>query len=299
MTNAAPFVRHSDFVAFLGKTLSDRGGTILIELNDLLQKARIDIGRARLVRHQDNRSAVGTSPYDLWIAADGRFEMYQRIQKYERFGNADRVISFVATPLNETLFVGVFAVRGVGFVQTGTIDPSSKRDVTGCHLYDLKLTDLLQEYAGRIVVEWGAGYRSWVQRPDRRNKPVIEIRRRAIEPPFPGFAAFSCRISELSSVPTTWRQVLSAVCGVYLLVCRSTGKQYVGSAYGAGGFWARWEDYFRNGHGGNVGMKSHPFNDYKVSVLEFTSSSSTKSEIIQAEERWKDQLLTRKFGLNK
>lgn len=147
-------------------------------------------------------------------------------------------------------------------------------------------------------MDWGAGYRAWVQRPDRRDKPVIEIRRTASEPPFPGFTSFSWPIRALSSVPPSWRCALSAVGGVYLLVCRSTGKQYVGSASGAGGFWTRWENYFRTGHGGNEGMKLAPSTDYQVSILEFASSSLDREAIIRMEERWKDKLLSRSFGLN-
>ena len=269
----------------------------MIGLNYFLQEAGIDLGRARLVRHQ-TRAAPGRSPHDLWMATDGRFEMYQRIQGKERFRSADWVIAFVATPLDETLFVGVYRVRGVGTVPPDTIDPCGGHDVTGLFLYDLELNDALREYAGRVVVDWGTGFRSWVQRPDRQDKPITEIRRTAIEPPFPGFSSFSWPIRQLSSVPPSWRGALSAVSGVYLLACLSTGKQYVGSAYGAGGFWMRWENYFRTGHGGNEGMRLVPESNFQVSILEFASSSLSFDEVIRMEARWKDKLLTRAFGLN-
>jgi hypothetical protein len=182
----------------------------MIGLNYFLQEAGIDLGRARLVRHQ-TRAAPGRSPHDLWMATDGRFEMYQRIQGKERFRSADWIIAFGATPLDETLFVGVYRVRGVGTVPPDTIDPCGGHDVTGLFLYDLELNDALREYAGRIVVDWGTGFRSWVQRPDRQDKPITEIRRTAIEPPFPGFSSFSWPIRQLSSVPPSWRGALSAV----------------------------------------------------------------------------------------
>jgi hypothetical protein len=225
----------------------------VIGLNYFLREAGIDLGRARLVRHQDTRAAPGRSPHDLWMAADGRFEMYQRIQRKDRFRSADWVIAFVATPLDETLFMGIYRVRGVGAVPRDTIDPCSGRDVAGMFLYDLELDDALHEYAGRIVVDGGTGFRSWVQRPDRQDKSIIEIQRTAIEPPFPGFSSFSWPIRQLSSVPASWRVALSAVSGVYLLACLSTGKQYVGSAYGTGGFWTRWENYFARGTAGTRG----------------------------------------------
>jgi hypothetical protein len=225
--------------------------------------------------------------------------MYQRIQKKERFRSCDWVISFVATPLDETLFVGVYRLRGVGVVPSGMVDPVRGHDVTGLRLYDLERDDALREYVGRIVVDWGPGYRSWVQLADRHDKPVLEIRRTAIDPPFPGFISFAWPIRELSSVPVSWRNALSAVWGVYLLVCRSTGQQYVGSVYGEGGFWTRWENYFRTNHGGNEGMKLASENDYQVSILEIAPSSLSIEEVVNMEARWKDKLLTRKFGLNR
>jgi hypothetical protein len=259
----------------------------------------IDLTRARLVRHQDNRAGIGRSPHDLWVAHDGRFEMYQRIQAKDRFRNADWVISFVATPLDETLFVGVYRVRGIGVVPPCTTDPVGGHDVAGLLLYDLDLDSTLQEYIGRIVVDWGTGYRSWVQRPDRQDKPIVEIRRVPIDPPFPGFTSFVWPIRHLRAVPVSWRHALSAVCGVYLLACQSTGRQYVGSAYGEGGFWTRWENYFRTGHGGNEGMKLAPESEYQVSILEIASSSMSIDEVIVMEARWKEKLLTRTFGLNR
>jgi hypothetical protein len=271
----------------------------VISLNYFLENAGIDLGRARLVRHQDHRAAGGRSPHDLWMAADGRFDMYQRIQRRERFRSADWVIAFVATPLDETLFVGVYRVGGVGTVPPDTLDPCGGHDVAGMFLYDLEHDDALREDAGRIVVDWGMGFRSWVQRPDRQDKLILEIRRTAIEPPFPGFSAFSWPIRQLSSVPPSWRGALSAVSGIYLLACLSTGQMYVGSAYGIGGFWARWENYFRTGHGGNEGMKLVPGNNYQVSILEFALSSLGFDEVIRMEARWKDKLLTRTFGLNR
>lgn len=39
----------------------------MISFNQLLRTAGIDLARARLVRHQDNRALAGRSPYDLWI----------------------------------------------------------------------------------------------------------------------------------------------------------------------------------------------------------------------------------------
>jgi hypothetical protein len=43
--------------------------------------------------------------------------------------------SFVATALNETLFVGLYHVEGVKLAASGLLDPISGQDVGGMHLY--------------------------------------------------------------------------------------------------------------------------------------------------------------------
>jgi hypothetical protein len=132
----------------------------------------------------------------------------------------------------------------------------------------------------------------------KKEKSTVEIHRTVGEPPFPGFLDFHRRLSELSGVPSSWRIALSAVTGIYLLTNPKSGKQYVDSAQGSGGFWGRWEQYVASGHGGNRRMQDIPAADYQVSVLEIASSSAGPADVIDMESRWKQKLLTRKFGLN-
>jgi hypothetical protein len=177
----------------------------LLEFNHLLRDAEIELSAARLVRHQDDRGKGGRTPYDLWIAANGRFELYQRIQGKAHFHGIDWIIAFVATPLDETLFVGLYENKGVDTAPSGLIDPVTQLDAAGKHFYDLRMSDRLKAYAGRIIIDWGKGYRTWIQRPDRQSKTILELRPSAIEPPFPGFSHFHWAIRQLPSVPHSWR----------------------------------------------------------------------------------------------
>lgn len=205
----------------------------------------------------------------------------------------------MATPLGETLFAGIYEVGAAAAVPPGTHYPLDGKLVDeNEHLYELQLSPLLADFRGRVIIDWGRGFLAWVQNASSQDKPIIEIRRTVVDPPFPGFGVFTWRIRDLAAVPVAWRQALSAVSGVYLMVCRSTGQRYVGSAYGAGGFWARWEQYLATGHGGNVGMKAHRSSDFQVTILELASLSTTVDEIIALENRWKDKLMSRQFGLN-
>lgn len=271
----------------------------MIGFNALLREEGIDPKEVKLARHQDTRWVDRPTPYQLWTASDGRFERYQRIQKRNVFQGARVLASFVATPLGESLFVSLYEIRGMTTAAPGLIDPLSSRDVGGMISYDLVPMRKLVEYRGRLIVDWGLGYRSWVQLAAKKDKPLLEIRRTAAgERSFPGFLDFREKLSELKAVPLAWRAALSSVSGIYLLVHPETGKQYVGSAQGMGGFWGRWEQYVASGHGGNRRMKDVPTADYQVSVLEVASSSANAEVLTQMEKRWKQKLLSRKFGLN-
>ncbi len=281
-----------------GETRSDIAEPEMIAINELLKSGGIDLERTKLVRHRDN-DVYGLSVHDLWMADPSRFETYQRIQRKGRFGQCDWIVAFVAAPQDQTLFVGVYRVKGMVIAPTGTLDPSNGRDVSGFSYYDLTRDNVLRTYAGRILVDWGLGYRAWVQRADGKEKAILEIRREKEARLFPGFAAFSWPIRELALVPQAWRRTLSEFSGVYLLICKATGKQYVGSVTGSEGFWSRWENYRRSGHGGNEGMKATLNDNLQVSILEVVPSSTGHDDVLRLEARWKEKLLSRRFGLNR
>ena len=71
-----------------------------------------------------------------------------------------------------------------------------------------------------------------------------------------------------------------------------------GSASGSVGFHGRWLSYARDGHGGNVGLKSRDPSDYQVSILEVVGSLATTDEILKLEDLWKRKLQSREMGLN-
>lgn len=231
-------------------------------------------------------------------ANDGSFERYQAIQSKPQFKRGQHLASFVVTPYGETLFVGLYYVHEQGVAPPGTIDPVSGDDVGGLVQYDIRPVDALSEYTERLVIGWGSAYITWKQRATGTPKPILELRRSRMEPPFPGYLQFRASINELENVPVPWREALSIVTGVYVLVSLQTGKLYVGSAYGDGGFWSRWEGYARDGHGGNVLMRPLKGDSYQVAILEIASSTLTAEGIIKLETLWKQKLLSKVHGLN-
>jgi len=274
-----------------------------IGFNTLLKEAGLNLGDIRLLRHKDKRSSKGRSPYELWRDNHQQFELYQSTQSFENRSklNAPYWASFVVSPSDETMFVGLYSVKYQGvIIQDRPMPHMDGIDKAGsCDTYDLKLEKSLSELIGRLIIDWGAGERAWIQRADRQNKQVHELRREFKEPEFPGFLKFIEPLSKIEKLPKSWITALQSTKGVYLLTCPKTKEQYVGSATGESGFWQRWQDYVLNGHGGDVALKSRDASDYQVSILEVAGTALTADDIIKMEVRWKLKLQSREMGLNR
>jgi hypothetical protein len=156
------------------------------------------------------------------------------------------------------------------------------------------------DYRGRLVIDWGDGERAWVQRADNQDKPIIEIRQRREDPSFPGFARLRLPLCDVENVPVAWAEVLRNARGIYLMVHRESGQQYVGSAYGDGGFFSRWCCY-ADGHGGNVAMKElgAQASEYHATILDVMGTDAMAEDIFARENLWKEKLGTRGKGLNR
>jgi hypothetical protein len=278
-------------------------GVVPLLFNSLLLQFGIELSGVRLLRHQDQRAEKGRTPYQLWRDDRPAFEAYQSTQS---FGNRSRLspstywVSFVVTPMQETLLAGIYhsQYRGPNDVDIAWTHADGIDLAGTCDVYELRLDEQATDLEGRVVIDWGAGTRTWIQRADSQNKVVIEIAREFKEPSFPGFIHFIEPLSRIENLPPEWKSNLSNARGVYLLTNPGTHEQYVGSASGELGFWGRWLNYVQTGHGGNVGLKANP-SDYQVSILEVASSAATRDDIIRLEELWKVKLKSREMGLNR
>jgi hypothetical protein len=275
-----------------------------ILFNSLLAQINLKPEKVILLRHQDKRASRGRTPYELWRDDPPAFESYQSIQSFEnrpKFLRAPYWASFVATPDGSTMFVGLYAAKYTGILAEDTPKPHNDGiDLAeSCDFYDLKLDEQLADLRGKIFIEWGDGTRAWVQRADNQNKPILELRPEFKERDFPGFLNFNEPLSKVEGLPKTWIEILKHTMGVYILTCPKTKEQYVGSASGQEGFWHRWMEYVKTGHGGNVALKSHEKSDYQVSILEVAGSASNVDDILKMESKWKEKLQSREMGLNK
>jgi hypothetical protein len=272
----------------------------MLTFRHALAAADIDPSAVCLLRHQDARADAGRNPYHLFLNDRDAFDEYQSAQ-----GEKNRArlkskywASFVGAPNKGTMFCGLYACRFIGVGETDYERPAQRGIIDRAGTYDryeLSRLSALNDYSGLLFIEWGDGFRSWIQRnPD---KPIVELHRTFKEPAFPGHLAFVLPLSEIAAVPSGWIDALRSVKGVYLLTCPKTKEQYVGKASGEDGFWGRWQDYISNSHGGNVMLKGRDPSNYQVSILE-TVGSGKESELDALETLWKRKLQSREMGLN-
>lgn len=176
--------------------------------------------------------------------------------------------------------------------------------------FHLEYVDLLKEYEGKLVIDWGKSTRMWHQK-GTTEKPIVAIQPKN-EKSFVGFENLILSFDELKEVIENdtdyklWHAAMSAVNAIYLIVDTKTGARYVGSTYGYDGLLGRWSVYAAtDGHGNNKGLISHlkskrnSCHNLQFSVLQVLSKSLTDKQIIDAETLWKKKLLTYEpFGLN-
>jgi len=280
----------------------------MLALEHLLQPFGLDIARrTKLVRHQDQRIDVAA----LYRA--GQFEIYQSFQSRPVFANCDQIVSFLGGEGTHAVFVGVYDVNDVtgpcaGTLPVGFLCP--EMDVSNHYYYTLTKDDRFDDLRDRLVIDWGAGTRSWVQNFRPGEKAVAEVLPKGYVKGFRDFLDFVLRFDQLKAIVENpianreWHRLLGSVAGVYLVLDTLTGHQYVGSAYGDKGIIGRWSNYARTGHGGNEQLKAllserpNARGDLQFSVLQTLPLSLTAREVITYEERHKRKLGTRAHGLN-
>tara|TARA_R110000868_G_scaffold411761_1_gene709210 strand:+ start:699 stop:1538 length:840 start_codon:yes stop_codon:yes gene_type:complete len=276
-----------------------------LTFNSILAGSGIDPVTVRLLRHQDNRSLPGRTPYHLWCDDRQAFDFYQSAQAKQRrkiLGENNPLwAAFVASPTGETLFAGLWQARCTGLNTKYRQWPHADGgDPAGSALtFDLTPLPNLSDLIGRLIIQWTGGERNWVQYASRSEKPILEIRRVFQEPNFPGYLSFDEPLSAIPGLPPTWRTALAAARGVYILTCPRTREQYIGSATGADGFVGRWDGYVANAHGGNIGLRSRDPSDYRVSILEVVGNAASLNEVVALETLWKRKLRSREMGLNR
>jgi hypothetical protein len=126
--------------------------------------------------------------------------------------------------------------------------------------YHYETTELrgLEHLVGRVIVTFSKRFRASYLRGSSYGDrlAVNEIRQERLSVgEFPGYNGVLVSHHNLKTIIRdeipSWRSAPCSVSGVYLIVDKTNGKPYVGSACGVGGIWQRWAAYAKDGHGGN------------------------------------------------
>jgi hypothetical protein len=266
-----------------------------IKLNDILQFDNLDNTKIRfnLMFRQNWNPIEVFKNGDISVMLEGQYWNYHKKKSYKV---GQTTIGLVKIKPNEDFWL-LFHVGKV------TKDLNRLNGVG----YEYESLPNFDKYLGRIIVK----YKNTSQNMIRNAKSVLEeCELSQILPDafdndiFPGYDKVNVSWTELSRVieKEGWKTALQNQKGVYLIMDKSTGKKYVGSAYGDNMILGRWLSYIKTGHGGNVGLKSLTFDYIKenfiYSILDIYKSTTDDQTIIERENWWKDVLQSRKFGYN-
>lgn len=279
----------------------------MIKLVDLLKLNTADYANYKL------HFAIGRSnksePYNTFLV--DKFKEWQECQTQKNW-TRKYIISLIYYKKDLWLYGGVYEVLP-------TPPRAAMNGQNKCWIYETKLLEAESDLIGRVVF--------YFKKEFRASYPTLELKARTGMSPsdmyvfsifdkkvaitdFPGFDNVDIEYEALRIIINdniaTWKTALSNVKGIYLITDRTTGKQYVGSAYGDECLWQRWSEYAKNGHGNNAELREllkkhgedYKYN-FKYSVLEICNMSLGNEYIIGRENHWKKVLMTREFGLNK
>ncbi|UII55678.1 GIY-YIG nuclease family protein [Cytobacillus spongiae] len=283
----------------------------MLTLSEILTLRGLDCSeKIKLVRHKDKRFDIDKL-YKL-----GQLNYYQKHQETPVFHDCSYVISFIGLPSNQARLLGVYKVLGYKATKEWDIPDTfiyrnSFKDSN--YIYDLEEVDLFKDLKERVVINWGKGainWAQWLKDEPGKDKEIIEILPKGYVKHFPGFDELIITFNELKDIMDNpiankeWHLMLSSVSGIYLIVDQRTGQQYVGSASGKEGILGRWKNYSETGHGGNKELinlivnDSYALNNLCFTILKTLPLSMTSTEVVFIEQRYKEKLGTRNFGLN-
>jgi hypothetical protein len=277
----------------------------VLTVKQLLLAAGLDVpeDRIKLVRHVDRVERTIRQ-----MTVDGDFELFQseQVASVMPFHNCDVIASFIGLEGNKAEFHGVYRIKGHRPLTQSDWDRmpewiriSSRENRDGI-FYDLEEIERLRSYRGRLIVQWKST-RGWHQKKDL---DIYEILPATVATLFPGYQEILLRYDELQAIFTDprahrdWKAALKANAGIYRIVDLSTGKIYIGSAYGSGGIWARWENYARTGHGSNKLLKDCDPNNFQWSIVRTLSTTLSPRDVIRIESLEKRKHGSRAIGLN-
>lgn len=197
----------------------------------------------------------------------------------------------------------------------GIYEVTKRNNVSNSHSYEIKELEEYSVFVGRLKVrlEKPSRGRAFYLENHIENMKVSEILKKPYSGEvFPGYEYinhdFSTLLPIFKNENSDWKAALKNVKGVYVIMDKSNGKKYIGSAYGDSGIWSRWSCYIGTGHGWSdeltqliqrEGIK-YAKDNFRLSLLEYRPMKVDDKVIMERESFWKEVFLSRtQYGYNK
>ena len=216
-----------------------------IKLNDLLQLTKEEVDKTKI------RFMVPSSGIDFDPNTDAKDPFKQdKINLTDLVYNRQKSMPFT----DGVIAIGFIRIRDDYWLMTGIV-----KVIKGNGLAQPATAEYLtKKYNFRVVVRFHKNFQNGIVLAKKfiDKLEVIEVwnpDKTLDDKTFPGYKNVSVSYRELKKKLESpeWRTALSCRKGIYLITDRTTGKLYVGSAYGVNGILGRWKTYIKSGYDKN------------------------------------------------
>jgi hypothetical protein len=279
--------------------MSEITNSEVIKLNDILRIDHEDLKNTKIRFHKTNSKDKSNDPLEEYIENPELVTKKWFLYKQEDQGRPFRIgnlgLGFLYLDNDKWLFITAGKItKELGIVEAGVF-------------YEAEDVEEYSKYFGRIIVKYKNTSQQFIRKaigPDSDDADFIDklevleiLSTRYDGESFPGYDKVTLSWQQLHTIiarqKKDWVAALSNQKGIYLITDKQNGKHYVGSASGEYMILQRWENYIKDGHGGDVELKEllkkegfeYIKNNFQYSILE-TFSRNTDIELISARESW-------------
>jgi hypothetical protein len=290
-----------------------------MEFNDLLRMGGVDPAVCAIMLHAPVEPELRRGLLAMAQEDPDLFRVYQDNHPRNPDATLKRhgmVASFVVEEGESARFVGMFGISGWTFRSSVELDADPVRqrlqerfrgkgfvelegEGSGRAVFDLEELPELAELRGRLVIRRSPG-RAYMRLATNNRLDVMEISRTPqFAPPAPDWFDFIVSGAEVRVLPKDWQARLREWRGIYLIVDQKDGARYVGSACNEANLLGRWSAHVGGEAGVTVELAGRDPAGFRFSILELLAPVAERAEVIRTENRWKQTLGTREWGLNR
>jgi hypothetical protein len=290
-----------------------------MDLNYLLSTRGIDAKKSHVLVMRHTPTEPELRKVFPWLAAEkpALFNAYQQLQGPDverKLKQANYLASFTVHGCR-TVFVGLYEVSGYQPIsygkfwsipenrqlqKLGMIGWAGNRRQGSRAWFKLKLTDVLADWKGKLIIHWPPPLISWTRwAHDNRFGITAVLEESVLDKGLPRWDELRFTWEQLRHLPKSWTDILSQWRVIYYIFDTGACKGYVGAAYGNKNLFGRWLNYRASGHGGNKLLRKCDPKNLQFTILERVSPDMDAHEVIRIEGTWKDRLHSRApCGLN-